>query len=201
MKKYIAEFLGTFTLALLVSLSIGTSISAPAIIPTPVVAGLVLLFFVYSIGSISGCHINPAVTVGLLSIRKISLKHACGYLIAQFLGGLVALYTSSMILGKVAHIGTIASSDPAIFFAELCGTFLFAFGIASVVYGKVEKGFSGIMIGASLLLGILAAVFLGSNGVLNPAVALGISSFNILYLLGPICGSILGMQLFSFLIA
>lgn len=195
MKKYIAEFLGTFTLALLVGLSI------VHIIPmyTPVIAGLVLMYFVYSIGSISGAHINPAVTLGLLSIGKISKKEATAYLVAQFLAGFFALYISSVITGNIATISGISNGGSLVFLAEMFGMMLFSFGIASVVNNNVDKAVSGLMIGGSLTLGIICAVLIGSNGVLNPAVALGIQSFNLIYLVGPIIGSVIGMQLYSYL--
>ena len=195
MKKYIAEFLGTFILTLLVGLSLvhGSPIS------TAPLAGLVLVFFVYTIGGISGCHINPAITIGLLSVNKISKKEALHYIAAQFLAGLVALGFVSAITGSDMSLGLMNNASMTALFAELLGTALFAFGIASVVYGKVAKELSGIMIGASLLLGICLAALIGSNGVLNPAVALGIHSFNLFYLLGPIVGAILGMKLFVYL--
>ncbi len=195
MKKYIAEFLGTFTLSLLVALSIAHIIP----VPTPVLAGLVLMFFVYSIGHISGSHINPAVTLGLLSIKKISQKEAMHYLIAQFLGGFVALGVMSMLTNTEIAFDTIANTGPLVLMAEIAGMFLFSFGIASVVYGNSDKALSGIMVGTSLTLGILCAVLIGSNGVLNPAVALGIKSMNLIYLFGPIVGSMLGMRAYSYL--
>lgn len=195
MKKYLAEFLGTFTLSLLVALSLIHTI--PLI--TPVLAALVLVLFVYSIGNISGCHINPAVTIGLFFIKKISRKEATNYLAAQFIGGIAALLVSGLIIGNPISLGNMANSSLVVFFGELMGMFLFAFGIASVVYGKVENSASGIVIGGSLLMGILCAVMVGSNGVLNPAVAIGIQSFNFIYLLAPIIGSVLGMKAFEYL--
>jgi glycerol uptake facilitator-like aquaporin len=86
-------------------------------------------------------------------------------------------------------------------FAELLGTFFFTFGIASVVYGKTPSAMSGVVVGGSLLLGISIAALLGSNGVLNPAVAFGIGSFGFAYVFGPIVGSILGMQAYKYLAA
>ena len=85
--------------------------------------------------------------------------------------------------------------------AELIGTFFFTFGIASVVYGKVSSQFSGLLVGGSLLLGITFASLIGSNGVLNPAVAFGIESFGLMYVLGPILGSVLGMQVYKYLVS
>ena len=70
-KKYIAEFVGTFALSFVVLSALASTDVLP--LAVPVIAGLTLALFVYTIGSISGCHINPAVTLGLLSINKINL--------------------------------------------------------------------------------------------------------------------------------
>ena len=83
--------------------------------------------------------------------------------------------------------------------AEAIGTAFFTFGIAAVVFGKVYNGASGVVIGGSLLLGITFAALLGSNGVLNPAVAFGIGSFSLMYVLGPIIGSVIGMNAYKYL--
>lgn len=190
MKKYIAEALGTMTLALVVGLSLSGSFP----VSTPVLAGLVLALFVYSVGHVSGTHINPAVTIGLWSIGKIQINDAIMYIIAQFVGALVAMIIVSKTVG--AAVLTVSGGSP-ILIAELLGTFFFAFGIASVVYGKTPNDASGLVVGGSLLLGITVAALLGSNGVLNPAVAFGIGSFNLMYLLGPIIGSVLGMQAYK----
>ena len=77
MKKYIAEGLGAGTLTLVVALSLAGIFP----VSTPVLAGLVLGLFVYTIGYISGSHINPAVTLGVWSLNKISGKDALGYII------------------------------------------------------------------------------------------------------------------------
>ncbi len=192
MKKYIAEALGTFALTLVVALSIAVKFP----VATPVLAGLTLLLFVYSIGHISGTHINPAVTIGLWSIKKIKTNEAISYIVSQFIGAGVALLVVSWAVGSAAL--TVVNS-PMVGFAELLGTFFFTFGIASAVYGKAPAIMSGVVVGGSLFLGITIAVTLGSNGVLNPAVALGIQSFNLMYVLGPIIGSILGMQVYKYL--
>jgi glycerol uptake facilitator-like aquaporin len=193
MKKYIAESFGTFTLTAIVILSL----SSESIIATPIAAGLTLLLFVYSIGSISGTHINPAVTLGLMSIGKISKKESLMYIVYQLIGASLAM----ILLNTTGHIPTdvtaVFSTETLI--AEICGACIFTFGIASVVYGKVHEAFSGVVVGGSLLLGILFAAYLGSNGVLNPAVALGIGSMGWAYVLGPILGSLLGFRLYRFL--
>jgi glycerol uptake facilitator-like aquaporin len=192
MKKYIAETIGTFALSLVVALSLAGAFP----VATPVLAALVLGLFVYSIGHISGTHINPVVTIGAWSIKKISSTDALYYIIAQFIGAGLALGLVSMSVGL--HAPTVVNSF-AVLFAEFLGTLFFTFGIASVVYGKTPNALSGIVVGGSLLLGVAIAALLGSNGVLNPAVALGIGSFGGMYILGPILGSIAGMNLYKYI--
>lgn len=191
-KKYLAEALGTFALTLVV----GLSLAMPFPVATPVLAGLTLGLFVYTIGHLSGSHINPAVTIGLWSIKKISSGQAVMYIIFQAAGAFVAglLVTSFAPAVQITVSGVLA-----IGVAEALGTFFFTFGIASVVYGKVSDVASGLVIGGSLLLGITVAVTLASNGILNPAVAMGIGSFNVMYLLGPIVGSVAGMHAYKYL--
>ncbi len=191
-KKYLAEALGAFTLTLVVALSI----AVPFPVPTPLLAGLVLGLFVYTIGHLSGSHINPAVTIGLWSIKKITAGQAALYIIFQLAGA----WAAGILVSSVVGITPLTvSGDFIIGFAEALGTFFFTFGIASVVYGKVSDVMSGIVIGGSLFLGIVVAVTLSSNGVLNPAVAMGIGSFNVMYLLGPIVGCVAGMQAYKYL--
>ncbi|MEW6035790.1 MAG: aquaporin [Candidatus Micrarchaeota archaeon] len=191
--KYIAEFFGAFTLALVVLLSL--AISPPA--ATPVLAALTLGLFVYTVGHISGTHINPAVTVGIFTLGKIRLMDAVGYLVAQFLGGAAAYLLAFSVLG-LAPIAP-GETSAVVFAAEGLGMLLFAFGIASVVYGRAPAGFSGVVVGGSLLLGIVLAVGIGSGGVLNPAVAVALGLLNPAYLGGELAGSILGFQLYRLL--
>ena len=148
--------------------------------------------FVYSIGSISGCHINPAVTLGLWSVTKISTYDATQYIIGQCLGALAAFGIVYLTIGGVA-LG-LAPENGTTFLAELIGTAVFTFGIASIVYSKDNKSFSGLVIGGSLLLGITLAVALGSSGILNPAVGLALGSTSLSYIMGAVFGSIIGMQ-------
>ncbi len=186
--KYIAEIIGTFGLTSAVILSLTTQ----SAVATVAVAGLTLGLFVYSIGHISGAHINPAVTIGAWSIKKIHSRDATFYIISQFIGALLALgfLANSNIIVEPLYV----SESLGVIVAELIGMFFFTFGIASVVYGKTPATMSGLVVGGSLVLGLTFALGLGSNGVLNPAVALGIGSLGLSYIVGPIAGSILGMQ-------
>lgn len=192
MKKYIAECFGTFALTLIVALSL----SGDFALATPILAALTLGLFVYSIGHISGTHINPAVTIGAWSIDKISSRDAARYIAAQFIGAAAALFFVGMTVGG-AELSV--SDDWTVALAECLGTLFFTFGIASVIYGRTPGLMSGVVVGGSLLLGISVAALLGSNGVLNPAVALGIGSFSFIYFCAPIVGSVLGMQAYKYL--
>ena len=192
MKKYLSEGLGTFALTLVVALSLASNFP----VATPILAALTLGLFVYSLGHISGTHINPAVTIGAWSIKKISSKDAVLYIIAQCIGAIIAMYVAGYFV-TTAH--PTVNNTIMVGLAELIGTFFFTFGIRSVIFKKTPDTMHGIVIGGSLLLGITIAATMGSNGVLNPAVAIGIKSFNLVYLLGPIAGSLLGMQAFKYL--
>lgn len=190
MNKYIGEAVGTGVLTMVVALALAGTFP----VPVPVLAALTLGLFVYSLGHLSGTHINPAVTIGAWSIGKVSTDDAIKYVVAQFIGGGAAL----LVVGSLTVTATLTmKADLATGLAEMIGAALFTFGIASVVYGKTPAVMSGVVVGGSLLLGIAVAALLGSNGVLNPAVALGIGSFNVMYVLGPILGSVLGMQLYK----
>lgn len=192
MKKNLAELFGTFTLTSIVILSL----TSETLIDVPIAAALTVMLFVYTIGSVSGAHLNPAVTLGIMSIGKIGKKEGFIYIVYQFIGASLSLLLLSMI-------GTISNPDSgfdmASIIGEIFGTIFLTFGIASVVFGKVQNSMSGIVVGGSLLLGILFAAYIGSNGVLNPAVAFGIGSFGIAYVMGPVIGSVIGFNLYKFL--
>lgn len=181
---YAAELLGTFLLAFMVHLSIG----AGSPVPTAVIAGLTLGLIVYMLGPISGAHVNPAVTVGLLSVGKISLQDAACYVAAQFLGAALALIAGGALLGHGLSVVAVDSSVIAI--AEAIGAAVLVLGVSSVVWKKAPADAAGLTIGTSLALGAMAAS-VQSNGVVNPAVAFGIGSFSLSYLVGPLVGGVI----------
>ncbi len=162
-------------------------------------AGVTLGLLVHTIGATSGAHVNPAITLGLLSIRKIKAVPAILYIAAQMLGALAAWQLINYFLGS--DIQSIANKfEWKVFSAELAGALVFGFGVASAIYQKYEGTKLAFTVGGSLTIGILVAS-LGSNGVLNPAVALGLQSWNWAYATGPIAGSIVGMNLYALLFA
>ena len=191
-RAYVSELLGTATLTLVVLVTLSSNLA----VATPVAAGLTLALFVYTIGPISGSHINPAVTVGLWSIAKIKSGEAVKYIVSQTLGAFLALKLMALLGLSLAGISVVDSLTVGV--AEVMGAFLLVFGICSVVYGKVSDVASGLVIGGSLLLGILVASSF-SNGLLNPAVAVGIGSVSLMYLVAPLLGGILAAQLYKWL--
>jgi aquaporin Z len=187
--KYTAEILGT----LILTLCVGLSFAGHMPVPTPVVAALALGACVYTLGPVSGGHFNPAITLGVLAIRKISTQDAVMYICSQLIGAAAA----AVIIRYIAVIPYPEVPDGVfVMICELIGTVIFATGVAAATLGKTSQGSSGLTVGASLLLGILVATT-GSHGVLNPAVALGIHSFSFSYLFGPIAGAILAMGLYK----
>jgi glycerol uptake facilitator-like aquaporin len=194
--KYIAEFVGTFALSFVVLAAVSQVVPLPVAIP--VIAGLTLGLFVYSIGGVSGAHINPAVTIGLWSIQKISNRDALFYIMAQIFAAAVAIVLARTLLMPTPEAVAETFMAP-LFFAEALGAFFFAFGIAAVVYGKVADSMSGVVVGGSLTLGILIASFAGSAGILNPAVAFALNAVSIMYVFAPIFGAVAGFHAYRYL--
>src|SRR3954462_5930215 len=124
MKKLLAELLGTFALTLVVGLSLAGALP----VATPVIAALTVGLFVYTVGSISGAHLNPAVTVGIWSVRKIGIADAAGYIIAQLIGAGIALFVIKAVASPLPLMGP--SGMPALW-GEVLGSFFFVFGIAA----------------------------------------------------------------------
>lgn len=191
--KYLAELIGTFALALVVSFSL----AGVSVLSTALLAALTLGLFVYTVGHISGAHLNPAITLGALSIKKIALQDAVGYWIAQFLGGYLAFAFSDWVFGG-AGTDLVADNASRTGLGEALGLAFFAFGVAAVLHGRVPKDLTGAVVGGSLLLGI-ALAYPMSSALINPAVALAVGSLTPVYLIGPLLGGIVGMWAFKLL--
>lgn len=193
----VAEFLGTATLATVVFSMVGRT-TFPFFAGT--MAGLTLGVMVLAIGSTSGAHLNPAVTLGLWTLRKISTAKAAMYVAVQMLAGLSVWALLTYLLNKSVTSLAGKNFDWRVFIAEALGTMIFTFGIASAVYQGYQGVQLALTIGASLTLGILVAS-VASNGVLNPAVAVGIQSWDLTYAIAPLVGSVVGMNLYALIFA
>lgn len=193
-RTFIAECLGTYILASAVGASGHTGI------PAPIVAGLTLLTLVYIFGPISGAHVNPAVTLGLLSIKEIKVPDALRYVAAQLLGGLLALFALQSWSGLPIPSSPMWPGS----IGELIGALVLVFGVTTVVKGKVPAEAAGAAVGFSLFTGASVAA-MASPGVLNPAVALGLGAWTwtpsaiVVFVLMPIVGGIAGAWTARFL--
>ena len=198
----LAEFIGTFTLVFIGSLAVDTSNSLVAV---ALAHGLVLMAMVYTIGPISGAHINPAITIGLLSAQKIKPLDAAQYVVSQLLGGVVAGFLHAAITpwsrtsyGLTVPTELIGGSAEIALLVEAVATFFLAFVVyLAAVAEKTPQPATGLAIGMTLAFAILAAGPL-TGASLNPARTLGpaVASMNFTahwaYWVGPIVGAIVG---------
>ena len=210
MKKYFAEFLGTFALlfcgtgAIIINEQTNGTITHVGVAMT---FGLIVMAMIYSLGNISGAHLNPAVTIAFTLAKKFPLKEVIPYAISQMFGALTASFTlkylfpSSQTLGATLPSGTVAQS----FILELILTFILMLVIMNVATGSKEKGlFAGIAIGATVM---LEAMFAGPicgasmNPVRSfaPAVASGQLQHFWIYLIAPVLGAALAIPVWQYL--
>jgi glycerol uptake facilitator-like aquaporin len=190
----VAEALGVFVLTMVV-----LNVSRYGLpLFTAATAGVSIAMFISAVGYLSGGHYNPAVTLGLFSLRKVSFVRTIGYLVAQVLGA-VAAWQLYEYLTERALTNTTTAFDWRIATAEAVGGVVFGLAIAAVVVRKVEGWQAAVTIGSALFLAITVAG-LGSNGIVNPAVAVGVRSFDLNYFLGPVVGVIVGMNLFAYVL-
>lgn len=189
MKKYFAEMVGTFVLTLL---GCGTAMflgcNTPAgVVGTAVAFGLAVVAMAYTIGGISGCHINPAITLGVALSGRMSWKDACGYWCGQVIGGIVAgavllLLTNVVaapdLTGGLGTNGVANAGGPmGACLVELIATFIFVLVVLGTTDAKVGAGnLAGLAIGLSLILIHLVCINLTGTSV-NPARSIGPAIF------------------------
>ena len=187
-RKTLAEFVGT---TILVFFGAGTAVFGVHEMGTLGVAlafGLILLVLAYAIGPVSGCHVNPAVTLGLLMRKGIRTDEAVWYWIAQFAGGLLAaallkLLTSGFgdVTDQTGALGTqnwgVSINGVGAFVLEVVVTFLLVFVVILVTGRAAAPGFAGLAIGLALAVTNLVAIPLDGASV-NPARSFGPAVFN-----------------------
>lgn len=191
--QYGAEAFGTFC----ITLAVYATLVADLPISTPVAAGLTLGILVYTIGKISGSHVNPAVTIALASRHKITIIDAAFYVVAQIIGALGAMLLGAWLFGGVPEVAI--SNELTVFAAEALGAGMLAFGVATAVRNN-DYNSSGIIVGGSLFLGITMAAG-ASSAILNPAVAVGLGAVSAAHIIAPIVGAILAAWLNAWLYA
>lgn len=194
-RKLVAELLGT---ALLVFFAVGTATLAfgfqlhggsiaAGVVMTSLAFGLVLLALVYAIGPVSGCHVNPAVTLGFVIASRMTLKDAAGYWAAQLIGGIVgalalwAVFSDTGAYSRSAiGLGTdgwgvhsmIGLNVGGAFLAEVVLTFVFVLIVLLSTRHAITASFAGLAIGAGLMVVHLIGIPLTGTSV-NPARSLG----------------------------
>jgi aquaporin Z len=171
MKKYIAEFIGTFFLVLTIGCTV---IPGAAGVIAPLAIGAALMVMVFAGGHISGAHFNPAVTLAVFIRGRCEAKDVVPYWIAQLAAAVAAAFVSMFLVGKSGTPMVIANL-PQAFVAE----FLFTFALAYVVLncatakGTLDNSFYGLAIGMTLMVGAFSVGSI-SGGAFNPAVAVGV---------------------------
>jgi aquaporin Z len=188
MRRYLAETLGTFVL---VFGGVGTAVLASdnvGFLGVAVAFGLSLLVMAYAVGPISGCHINPAVTFGMLLSRRISPKDAGGYVVGQIVGAILAA-VAILLIAKAKQGGYDVSEGGlgangygvhspgkyalgGVILVEVIGTALLVFTVLAATSKIAHTAFAGIPIGFVLTLIHLVAIPV-SNTSVNPARSIG----------------------------
>ena len=220
MKKYLAELVGTMVLVLM---GCGSAIfnfgvgSTAQVLTVAFGFGLSVVSMAYTIGKVSGCHINPAITLGVFLSKRMSAKDAAMYMLFQVLGAVIGsailfAIVSSIDTGSASYIaqsGSFATTtganglQPGVSFTGgLIAEIVFTFVFVLVVLGTTSKGgagnFAGLAIGLSLLLVHIVCIPLTGTSV-NPARSIGPALFQggealsqlWIFIVGPFVGAIL----------
>lgn len=213
LKKCTAECIGTFVLVFFAcgtAAVVGCSAeNGTGYLLTALAFGLVIVAMAYSIGNVSGCHINPAVSIAMLVSGKMSVKDFVGYLIAQFVGATAGAAVLMAFVGRESGLGANALYQDNIVLSlliEVILTFVFVIAILGVTSKKENGAVSGIVIGLTLtLVHILGISFTGTS--VNPARSFGPALFvggdalaNVwVFLVAPLVGGVLAALVYKFL--
>ena len=204
MKKLIAEFIGTFCLvfagtgAIVINDVTSGSVSHVGVAIT---FGLIVMAMIYTLGDISGAHLNPAVTLGFFAARRLEGRSVLPYILSQLSGAILASLTLRLLFAEHTTLGATlpAGSTLQSFVLEAILTYILMFVILSVSTGEKEKGITaGIAVGS--VVG-LEALFAGpiSGASMNPARSLApaLVSFHFqtlwIYLTAPVLGALLAV--------
>jgi len=210
MRKFVAELTGTFMLvfcgtgAMVIDQQTGGAVSHVGVAIT---WGLVVMSLIYSIGSVSGCHINPAVSIAFTLSGRFKARLLPGYIISQLAGALLAsltlkfLFPTSPLLGATLPAGTEIQS----FILELLLTFFLMLVIMNVAHGSKEQGqFAGIAIGAvigleAMFAGPICGASMNPARSIAPAIVSGHLAHLWLYVVAPVAGAVLAIPVWKYL--
>jgi aquaporin Z len=216
-KKYFAELLGTLVL---VFMGCGSAIFLGCEpngghLAVALAFGLSIVAMAYVIGNVSGCHINPAVSVAMFLRKKLSSRDLIGYIIAQVLGAIIAAALLKLVLAAGLTDMTCGLGSNGVdgaggvfgaLFVEMVLTFIFIFVILGVTSDESKGGVAGIVIGLTLTFVHIVGIPLTGTSV-NPARSIGPALFvggmtlvnTWVFILGPIVGSALAVAAYSFI--
>ncbi len=214
-KKYIAEFIGTFVLVLFAcgtAAVVGCSAeNGTGYLLTALAFGLVIVAMAYSIGNVSGCHINPAVSIAMLVSGKLSIADFIGYIVAQFAGATAGAAVLMALVGKESGLGANALYNDSIglsILVEIILTFVFVIAILGVTSKIENSSVAGIVIGLTLtLVHILGISFTGTSvnpaRSFGPAILLGGDALSCVwvFIVAPLVGGVLAALVYKFLAA
>ncbi len=204
MRKLFAEMFGTYALvfagtgAIVINDVSGGTVSHVGVAFT---FGLVVLAMIYALGEVSGCHLNPAVTLGFYLARRFDRQLVVPYIVSQCAGGLLASLTLRLLFPSHPTLGATIPAGPAFqsFALEIILTLILMFVILSVSTGAKEKGvLAGVAVGSVIA---LEALFAGpiSGASMNPARSLAPALVSLrldslwIYLTAPVIGACLSV--------
>jgi aquaporin Z len=210
MKKYLAEMVGTMVLVLMgcgvaVSLGCNPINNIPAVVGTAFAFGLAVVAMAYTIGGISGCHINPAITLGVFLSGRMSGKDACGYICGQIVGAFIGSGLLALLTANVPGLEGTGANDlqaNVTMVGGLLAEVIFTCVFVLVVLGATAKtngatnNFAGLAIGLSLVLVHLVCIRYTGTSV-NPARSIAPAVFeggtalaNLwIFIVGPLVGA------------
>ena len=210
MKKYISELIGTFALVFCGTGSIVINQETNGLIThlgIAIIFGLIVMSMIYSLGTVSGAHFNPAVTIAFAMAKKFEFKEVIPYIASQIIGAAIASLTLHLLFPKNVFLGATLpiGYDIQSFVLELIITFILMLVILSVAHGSKEQGlFAGVAIGSTVaLLALFAGPICGAS--MNPArsiaPALVSNHFEHLwiYIIAPILGAISSVYLWKYI--
>lgn len=193
-----AEFFGTATVTAVVLSVSKSGVGFPYFIGIGVALAVGVLLL--SLGSMRGVSFNPAVTIGLWTARQVGTLNAVLAIAAQMLGAAASWKVYEYLTDAPLRSVVTGEFDWRIFTAEAIGTFVLGLAVAAAIYYDYVGNRLAMTIGLGYFLGItLASV--AANGLINPAVALGVQSWSIAYALAPVVGAILAVNLYALLFA
>lgn len=209
MKKYIVELIGTYFLIFVGCGAMVINTEMNGVITHAGVAmswGLIVMVLIYSLGEISGAHLNPAVTIGFLVAKRFKWKEVTPYVFSQLVGALLAAYSLKLLFPNNETLGASLPSGTwqQSFVFEAILTFLLMYVILNVSSGAKEKGImAGAAIGATVGLeamfaGPICGASMNPARSFAPAIVSGQTQYLWVYLIATILGALLAVFVFKF---